>query len=83
MKPAKSANDLISTNERVMVEARKKYYENTNNKKIVQTGQYIGLKILHEIFEIQHFILGKKVLPAFILLFSFLYWGYGLGHYFD
>ena len=44
VKPAKSANDLISTNERVMVEARKKYYENTNNKKIVQTGQYIGLQ---------------------------------------
>ena len=44
VEPAKSANDLISINERVMVEARKKYYENTNNKKRVQTGQYIGLQ---------------------------------------
>jgi hypothetical protein len=36
------ADALISTNERVMVVARTKYYENANNKKKVQTGQYVG-----------------------------------------
>ena len=40
--PINRADAFISTNERVMVEAREKYYEDANNKKRVKTGQYVG-----------------------------------------
>ena len=90
-----SVNDLISRNERDMVEARKDYYENakklnagnTNGNRL-KMGQFVGMvfycssSIWCAIFLIVFFIPGIVVLPLFIILFSLLYWGYGMGHYY-
>jgi len=54
---------------KVLVEARKNFYkkisEEKKHEKRLKFGQYMS----------------KTVLPSFILIFSCLYWGYGLGHY--
>ena len=51
--PAKGPNDMVSRNEEVLVDARRKYYEkvsrNTKNKKRLQFGEYTGKEYLYTI----------------------------------
>ena len=51
--PGGDTNVLVSRNEKVMVEARRDYYENANtenrNETLLKAGQFTGWYILHRV----------------------------------
>ena len=88
--PAAGDGNLVSRNEEILLDARRSFYEevkrkNKNAKKL-KFGHYIGEKTSTTLQKQKYifylFFLGKTLLPSFILFFSSLYWGYGLGHYY-
>ena len=61
-------SDLVSRRENVQVEALRKFYqEEVTSKKNLEFGE----------------ILGKKVIPFTMIVFSFIYWIYGLRNHFS
>ena len=76
-------NNMIDRNEEKLVEARKDFYERANaNSDTVARLQFIG-KLGENIRNISKYFLGRVVIPFVIVIFSIIYWTYGLMHYFS
>ena len=80
-----SFGNMIDRNEEKLVEARKDFYERANaNSSTVARLQFIGkLKTRRRSVKSFLFVTGRVVIPFVIVIFSILYWSYGLMHYFS
>ena len=80
----KTAN-MVQVDEKKMVKARKDFYDNavsqheTMVKRLKFVSKYPTLSCLFSNFVAS----ALYVIPVFILVFSFLYWSYGLLHYYQ
>ena len=75
--------DLVARDEEVEVDARRELYETIKTgKERVERWRMMGLLLINNNCLLYHLILAKVFLPVMMGIFSTLYWGYGLYHYF-
>ena len=86
--PEVQDSELVSRNEKLLVNARRNFYEKTKkfederHAKCLKFGQKIGKFAVRWRLNKYYYSSGQKILPLFVLVFSVIYWSYGLANYY-